>query len=253
MVKRSGEGSLSAEVYHRIRREIFNGTLRPGERLPPGALSETYNASTTVVREALTLLAGERLVTSASGKGFFVPEIVYEELRDTVMVRIHLESLAVRLSIERGGVDWESGVITAHHRLARTPRRTPEEPDHVSEDWSKQHRVFHEMLVSGCGSPILANLCSQLISATELYRITAAPEPGAASRDVEAEHAAIMRAALNGETDVTISLLADHYNRTADIILKNVAREAAAQQPGAAPETPAPSGRRQTRRGVEGN
>jgi DNA-binding GntR family transcriptional regulator len=230
MVKRDGERSLSAEVYHRIRREIFNGTLRPGERLQPAVLSDSYNASTTVVREALALLAGERLVTSTSGKGFFVPEIVYAELRDTVMIRIHLESLAVKLSIERGGVEWESGVLTAHHRLARTPRRTAEDPNHASEEWSRQHRAFHEKLFAGCGSPILINLCGQLQSATELYRIWAGPSPRTATRDVEAEHRAIMQAALDGDTDLTVSLLADHYNRTADIILKTAAEEPNADQ-----------------------
>jgi DNA-binding GntR family transcriptional regulator len=228
MVKRDGERSLSAEVYRRIRHEIFNGTLRPGERLQPGILSDSYDTSTTVVREALTLLAGERLVTSTSGKGFFVPEILYEELRDTVMIRIHLESLAVKLSIERGGVDWESGVLTAHHRLARTPRRTAEDPDHASEEWSKQHRAFHEKLISGCGSPILINLCGQLQSATELYRIWAGPSPLTANRDVEAEHQAIMQAALDGDTGLTVSLLADHYNKTADIILNSAAQKASA-------------------------
>jgi DNA-binding GntR family transcriptional regulator len=221
MVRRGGERSLSAEVYHRIRREIFNGSLRPGERLQPGVLSNCYDASTTVVREALALLAGERLVTSTSGRGYFVPELEYEELRDTVIIRINLESLAVKLSIERGGVEWESGLISAHHRLTRTPRRTAENPEHASEVWSKQHRAFHEQLIAGCGSPILINMCGQLISATELYRIWAGPLPRSASRDVEAEHAAIVQAALDGDTDLTVSLLADHYNRTADIILNN--------------------------------
>jgi DNA-binding GntR family transcriptional regulator len=246
MVKRGGERSLSAEVYHRIRREIFNGTLRPGERLQPAVLSDNYDASTTVVREALAVLAGERLVNSSSGKGYFVPAIVYEELRDTVMIRIHLESLAVKLSIERGGVEWESGVITAHHRLVRTPRRTAEDPDHPSEAWSKQHRAFHEQLIAGCESPILINMCGQLISATELYRIWAGPSPRTASRDVEAEHAAIMQAALDGDTDRTLSLLADHYNATADIILKSAPQE---------PEAGAPSqpGESKARGGVRGD
>jgi DNA-binding GntR family transcriptional regulator len=223
VVKRDGVGSLAVEVCNRIRREIFNGSLRPGERLQPVALSTRYSTSTTVIREALMLLAGERLVRSTTGKGFSVPEIILEELQDTVLMRCHLESMALRLSIQRGGVQWESALMSAHHQLARTPRRIPEDPDHASEEWSRKHRAFHEQLLAGCSSPIIMDICNQLASATELYRIWAGPAPVTATRNVAEEHAAIVEAAIDGDVELAISLLVTHYKTTEKAILQGAA------------------------------
>jgi DNA-binding GntR family transcriptional regulator len=219
MVKRGGARSLAADVYNNIRAEIFSGALRPGERLLPVVLSERFETSTTVVREALALLAGERLIQSTAGRGYFIPDLMISELVDVTLVRCHVESLALKMSIERGGVEWEMRVIASHHRLVKTPRRTPEDPDHASQEWSKHHREFHEQLISGCGVPVLVDLCRQLTSATELYRIWAGPTPKAAVRDVEAEHAAIVEATLAGNAELATERLLTHYRTTAEAIL----------------------------------
>jgi DNA-binding GntR family transcriptional regulator len=219
MVKRGAARSLTADVYSRVRTEIFTGGLRPGERLQPAVLSGRFETSTTVVREALALLVGERLVQSAAGQGYSVPALDIGELLDVTLVRCHVESLALKMSIERGGVEWEMRVIATHHRLAKTPRRTAEEPDHPSQEWAKHHREFHAELVSGCGIPVLMELCRQLTASTELYRIWAGPSPRTAARDVETEHAAIVDAALDGDVDTATERLLGHYQATAEAIL----------------------------------
>jgi DNA-binding GntR family transcriptional regulator len=219
MVKRGAARSLTADVYNRIRTEIFTGALRPGERLQPAILSERFETSTTVVREALALLAGERLIQSTAGQGYFIPELVVGELFDITLVRCHVESLALKMSIERGGVEWEMRVIATHHRLAKTPRRTPDNPDHPSQEWSRHHQEFHEQLIGGCGVPVLIDMCRQLTSATELYRIWAGPTTTTAARDVEAEHAAIVDAAIHGDVENATALLLNHYRTTAEAIL----------------------------------
>ncbi|HVW42882.1 MAG TPA: GntR family transcriptional regulator [Amycolatopsis sp.] len=220
MARRGEAKSVSADVYQRIRMSIFNGSLRPGDRLQPAQLSQQYDASTTVVREALAQLAGERLVTSKVGQGYFIPTIEREELRDITTVRCQVESLAVRMSMERGGVEWESALLAAHHRLARTPRRTEDNPDHPSQEWATVHRAFHAQLVGACRVPTLLDVCEQLFSATELYRVWAGAV-GGSKRDVEAEHAAILHAALAGDPDRTVDLLTAHYTATATQIIDN--------------------------------
>jgi DNA-binding GntR family transcriptional regulator len=219
MVKRGTSRSLAHDVYNRIRGEIFAGHLRPGMRLQPAVLSEQFDASTTVVREALALLAGERLIQSAAGRGFFVPELVVDEITDVTAVRCHVESLALSMSIERGGVEWEMRVVAAHHQLIKTPRRTPDNPDHINQQWASHHREFHEQLISGCNVPILMDMCRQLTAATELYRIWAGPSSNTAARDVDAEHNAIVDAALAGDTELATNRLVSHFRTTAEAVL----------------------------------
>ncbi len=218
MSKRGESKSMSADVYARIREGIFNGTLAPGSRLQPSVLGERYNASTTVVREALALLAGERLVDSRTGQGFFIPMIRKDELRDLTMVRSHVETLALTVAMERGGVEWESSLIASHHRLSRTPRRTPGDPDHLTQEWAKAHQEFHAQLISACEIPILLDICGQLMLSTELYRVWVGPLTHGAPRDVEAEHAAILEAVLASNVEQATAALALHTQTTANMI-----------------------------------
>nr|WP_281287968.1 GntR family transcriptional regulator [Pseudonocardia hierapolitana] len=106
----------------------MRGRWAPGDRLQPAVLAAEYGASTTVVREALTRLVGQKFVTLAPNHGFFVPRLCANDLRDITLMRCHLESLALKMSIERGDVTWESELIAlprpAVENRASSPRRT---------------------------------------------------------------------------------------------------------------------------------
>src|ERR687896_813207 len=101
MAKRGSSDSLGVDVHERVRADILRGEWEPGDRLSPGALAARYQASTTVVREALTRLAGQKFVALEPNRGFFVPRLRLAELEDVTLFRSHVESLALRLSIER--------------------------------------------------------------------------------------------------------------------------------------------------------
>ncbi|MBB6407174.1 GntR family transcriptional regulator [Arthrobacter sp. AZCC_0090] len=219
MVRRGSANSLSEDVYQRIRNALFDGSIHPGDRLQPAVLSKEYNASTTVVREALAVLAGERLITSRAGQGYYVPEIEPDLLRDITVVRCHTESLAIRWAMERGGIEWESRVIAAHHRLTRAPRRLPD--GHPNPEWSRLHTAFHTEVIAGSGIPVLIDMCEQLSSATEIYRVWSARFTDWSGRDVEGEHAGILEAVLEGDADLTIARLTAHYEATANLIIDN--------------------------------
>nr|WP_321986209.1 FadR/GntR family transcriptional regulator [uncultured Lichenicoccus sp.] len=66
---------LPALVASSISREIAEGRLRPGDRLPTEqALASTFGVSRNVVREAIARLRFEGLVWSQQGRGAFVSE-----------------------------------------------------------------------------------------------------------------------------------------------------------------------------------
>ncbi|NYI92365.1 DNA-binding GntR family transcriptional regulator [Amycolatopsis endophytica] len=207
-------------MHDRIRSDILRGRWAPGDRLQPAALTAEYGASTTVIREALTRLVGQKFVKLEPNRGFSVPRLREDELRDLTLVRCHMESLALGLALERGDVTWESELIAAHHRLARMPRRLPGAPAETSEEWSAAHRSFHYKLVEGCGVPTLLEMCADLSDATELYRRWSAPRVGPSSRDVESEHAALLEAALARDVDAATSRLRAHYEKTVEILLQ---------------------------------
>ena len=66
---------LPALVASSISREIAQGRLRPGDRLPTEhALATTFGVSRNVVREAIAKLRSEGRVWSHQGRGAFVAD-----------------------------------------------------------------------------------------------------------------------------------------------------------------------------------
>jgi DNA-binding GntR family transcriptional regulator len=211
--------SKRGRVIDAIRADVLSGVWPPGSRVPPGELAERYATSTTVIREALTRLAGENFLTTETNRGFFVPALTEGGLRDITDARCLIEGRAIELAIERGDVEWEGELIAAHHLLARTPRRTEDDPAHTSPDWLIAHRAFHEKLIEACGVPALRGFARQLANATELFRRWSAPDPNARLRDVEGEHRDILEAVLARDAKTAVTRLRAHFQRTSDIVL----------------------------------
>jgi GntR family transcriptional regulator len=72
---RSDEGTLHGQLYRTLFRQISDGEIRVGERLPTEAeLSERYSVSRTTARRALDELRRAALVERLPGRGTFVVE-----------------------------------------------------------------------------------------------------------------------------------------------------------------------------------
>jgi DNA-binding GntR family transcriptional regulator len=221
MAKRGTAVTVNEDIYRRIRSDILAGRIHPGAKLSPAVLRERFGVSLGVIREALTKLAEQKLVTARGGQGFSVVTLSPKELGDLTLVRVDLESRALRLAVERGDLAWESEVVSTHHRLARTPMRDEADPERTSDEWAEAHLAFHEALISACQVPLLLDFCHTLRAATELYRRWSGPAAAklVAKRDVTGEHLAIMEAAVARNADLAAELLAEHYRRTQQVLL----------------------------------
>ena len=96
-IRRKKAGSLSDDVYARIKADIFDFKLMPGERFTETECAELYQVSRTPVRQALLALQQEGFVELASRVGWQVRPLdlnYYQQLYD---VRIVLEKEAIRL------------------------------------------------------------------------------------------------------------------------------------------------------------
>ena len=82
-------------------------------------------------------------------------EVSHDNLLDLMRTRIEIETIALRWSLEKGGVEWEADLLGAFHRLSRQTKIEPTAPEAISEAWSREHAAFHTALVAACGSPTL--------------------------------------------------------------------------------------------------
>jgi GntR family carbon starvation induced transcriptional regulator len=207
--------TLNASALTQLRSDIIACRLMPKERLRVEVLRERYGMGTSPIREALMRLEAEGLVELEQNKGFRVSEVSHENLIDLMRTRIELETIALRWSLEKGGVEWEAHLLSAFHRLSRQTKIDPANPDAISEDWSKEHAAFHTALVSACGSPTLMSIRARLFEQADRYVALSIMSSGPLRDDVT-EHKQLMRAALNREIDKMIELNRLHITKTLD-------------------------------------
>ncbi len=222
MAKRAGGESLAVDVYDQLRADIFDCRFSPGERLRPGELGARFGVSISVMREALGLLAAQNLVRIERNRGFHVTALSPDALADLTLARKINEGAALRMSVERGGVGWESEVLAAHHRAASEPVYRADDPHRRSNNWSVAHVAFHGKLIDACGSPVLLDICRRLSDAAELYRAWSGARADGrrpVRRDIATEHRALMEAALAHDADRAVLLFEAHVDRTAAILL----------------------------------
>ncbi|MCA0241224.1 MAG: FCD domain-containing protein [Proteobacteria bacterium] len=214
-----GAKSLTTQAFERLRADILRGHLQPTERLRIQALSERYAIGATAIREALSRLVTEGFVDSEDQRGFCVAPVSREDLMDLTRNRVEVECIALRRAIEHGGIDWESNLMSAFHRLSRTP--LPSTPE-LHAPWAAAHQQFHEALLAGCDSPWSLRLCGLLYDQSERYRNLAERYTSRQNRDPGKEHRALMDAAMARDAEKAAKLLGEHFWATTEIILKAV-------------------------------
>jgi GntR family carbon starvation induced transcriptional regulator len=197
-------------VYEALRTDILQGVRAPGSALRIQEIVDVHKVSMSVVREALVRLSEQHLVT--------LVEVSRVDLDDLVSTRIDLEGLALRRSIERGGLDWEARVISAHHVLDNTPMMASEAIG-TTDEWTVAHTAFHEALESSCGSLRLSNFTRALRDSAEIYRQLSG-RPNVGTRDIAGEHRELMELATARRAADAVESLRRHLMRTAEGVVR---------------------------------
>ena len=219
-----GSTSRAVFVHDSIRADILGGVLRPGTPLRLAALAKRYDVSMSVVREALTRLAEHNLAVLAPNQGFRVVEISRADLTELTELRTNLEGIALVRSIERGDVQWEAQVISAHHVLERASMAR-EDGLGSTDEWSEAHADFHEALVSACESPRLRSITQSLRNSAELYRQLSALRTAESGRNLLDEHRELMELAVARKAPEAQAALTRHIERTTELVLASALRD----------------------------
>ncbi|WP_116475841.1 DNA-binding transcriptional regulator CsiR [Zobellella maritima] len=160
--------NLAKAAYQGLKQDIIRSHFEPGEKLLMSTLKTRYGLGVSPLREALSQLVVERLVTAESQRGFRVSPMSLAELQDIYDARAQLEGLVVELALARGDDMWEAGVVAAHHALAKVTQLDSVE-DQLSH-WDVRHQAFHQAVAAGCCSPQLLVVRQTLMDQAARYR-----------------------------------------------------------------------------------
>ena len=218
------KSTLASTVYHQLRDDLLRGVLETESKLRVEWVVARYGAGASPVREALNRLASEGLLGRHDQRGFFLMPVSAEELEELTRTRCWLEERALRESIAHRTPEWEEQLVLALHRLARAPRRLPDEPSSNNPDWEKLHRSFHRALIAACRSHWLVGFCDQLSDQASRYRLMSQVSP-AIERDDLGEHRLIAERTLDGDADGAVEALLSHYRLTAAMCMERFAQD----------------------------
>jgi DNA-binding GntR family transcriptional regulator len=209
--------TLVERAYLGLRHDVVCGKLAPGERLRVEHLKDQYEVGAGTLREALSLLVSDALVTSEGQRGFRVAPISLADLEDLTNTRVMLETEALRQSIRHGDAQWEAALVASYQLLTQT-ESDPAGPDPTL--WERRNKAFHEALNAGFQSTWSRHFLDILYRHAERYRninwrLTAAHTSG---RDVHREHEDIFRAAIGRQEARAALALEAHVRLTHDIV-----------------------------------
>lgn len=200
----SGTKTLAEQAYVQLRADIQSGALLPGAKLSTTAMKLRFGLSLSTVREALTRLVGDTLVTIEGQRGFRVAPVSLSDLRDLIALRKLVEGEALARSMVRGDDGWEGGIVRAFHELERIESRLSAavasqydaDITELSAIWEERNARFHMSLIAACESPRLVKLYGELYDQTARYRQVSFQHRGQVLQSIDDEHRAIFEAVM---------------------------------------------------------
>ncbi len=209
--------TISASVLQQIRADIIKCKLNPGDKLRSDDLRRKYGVGVSPLREALSRLVVEGLVTSEGQRGFRVAPTSIADFEEVTQLRCELENIAIRDAIYNGGDEWEAAIAGAFHHLSLIKRFQGKLSEELADEWERRHRAFHESLIAACGNRKLLTIIRHMVDQTERYRHVAIAYSDIPRKD-ELEHKAIMNAVLARDAAKACSLLTKHFNKTVEMV-----------------------------------
>jgi DNA-binding GntR family transcriptional regulator len=138
--------SLAAIVAEKLKQAILRREVALGEALSEEKIAAAMDVSRTPVREALTILQMQGLITILPRRGSFVFKPDAEELHLLVDYRLNMELLASRLAMERDPEGTLKGL-----RAAIATMRIAREADDATA-YAEADTVFHNTFFEYCGN-----------------------------------------------------------------------------------------------------
>jgi DNA-binding GntR family transcriptional regulator len=206
------------QAYREIRRMIVDGELAPGSKVVVRLLSERLRLSPTPIKSALAGLERDGFLTTFAHRGYFVPEVAVQDMREIYELREALDGVAARKTAALPNVrDFVRGTLQP---LYDEQRRLLDEHDGVG--YSDVDIEFHRAIWHAAGNDRLVQFMDNLGGQLRFGSGSSSQVPGRTSEAL-GEHAAIMEAIAQGRQAEAERLSREHVRHAAEAFEDRVA------------------------------
>ncbi|MCQ4160316.1 GntR family transcriptional regulator [Roseomonas sp. GC11] len=217
MFEQIPKATLAEAAARRLRQDIVTGQLPPRTRLRLRDLSAQYELGITPLREALSRLAAEGLVTFEGQKGYAVPPVTRDHLLDVTRSRQVVEPEALRLAMAEGGAAWEDGIVATLAMLEREIGQRDPGSEAWMDRYEERHHRFHRALIEACPLGALRRFCDELYVQKTRYRRVIKSAHGDWA-EILLAHQVLARQVLAREA-AAVETLRGHIGNTAEALL----------------------------------
>ncbi len=190
------------DIAQMLRTAILNGAILPGQELRQEELAKRFEVSRMPVRDALNLLARDRLITLRPNRGGKVVALDGREIEEVYDLRILLETDALERAFEH--IDESAlGDIKLEMKRCEVEADTPDFP---RADWR-----FHQALYAPASRPRQTTIIRELRDVCQMHEAAYAGLRTTEDRWSE-DHRAIVNAIEAGNPKLARSLLKAHLH-----------------------------------------
>jgi DNA-binding GntR family transcriptional regulator len=230
---RHGGATDAGQAYAAIIDLILTHQLRLGERTSVVQLAERLGFGRTPVKEAITRLQAEGLLSVAERSGTTVNAITAESAKQVFALRRTLEAFAVEDAV-RNVQPVEIQKLKA--ALAEMAQSDSGDFPQDAARFLRANVAFHSTIVAAAKNPVLDRLYAQIqIQAQIVTYLYHRGEDAKAAKARYTEHAKILKALVARDAPLLGRLLTEHAETTEQSVLRAVS-----QSPGAKPRALAP-------------
>jgi len=197
---------LAESAYSRIKAELFDFAMMPGERVSENDIAQRLGMSRTPVREALYRLGQEGYIQVTSKSGWTVRTFDFAYFDNLYDLRVVIETAAVRRLCERVPMP-DLAELRAAWLVSPEARLTD------GAQVSLLDEEFHGNLARECGNAELARVHTDITERIRVIRRLDFMYPERI-RSTYAEHAQILRGILRRKSDQATLLLKAHIEES---------------------------------------
>jgi len=187
-------------VYEALRKAIIEGDLAEGENLRQDQIASMFNTSRIPVREALSRLEQNGLITTQRYKGAVVAGLSIEEIEEIFEFRALIEAEVIRLAVPR---------LTGKTLDAARRHCQAFDSEANSAMWGEINRNFHYSLYEAARRPYYLQIVRASLDRIDRYLRAQLTLTNGMSR-ARREHKGILDACVAGDADKAAELTRDH-------------------------------------------
>ncbi len=206
--------ATSAEqAYETIKLKILRHEILPGAKLLETDLASELKISRTPIRQALTRLAHEGLVTAKSRRGAYVTDLSPDDIVSILELREGLECQAARLATRRASKDEIDNLRKVIERREKD----------LNDGFNGDIPTFdiHDAIVRMSRNQKLIEFMSSIQGQLRILRTGSTLTPGR-SKETIVEHKRIVEALATGDPEIASKEMREHLGRASQSILNSL-------------------------------